>query len=460
MSQTMTDTIAAIATGGAVSAIGVVRISGREAIPAADRIFRSKSGIKMCETIDRKLIYGELLNVDGNVIDVCLCTVSRAPNSYTGEDTAEFHCHGSPVVLTEGLRALYSAGVRPAEAGEFTKRAFLNGLLDLSQAEAVIDLIEAETEAAARNAALQLCGMLGKKIESIYDTLLHMSAHFFAVIDYPDEDIDAFELKNYSAALSQAETALDGLLLSFGRGAIMKDGVLTAIIGKPNVGKSSLLNALLGYERAIVTPVAGTTRDTIEEKIKLGNVLLRLTDTAGIRDAHDLVEQLGIQRARGTAESARLVLAVFDAGQALDDDDRAVLQAAAAAPKHIAIINKSDLKPEINIGEVQKRLGPAQCVSALTGDGIDALAEAVGTMFADQTGAAAGEIITNARQADAVARALDSIRQARTALGAGVPPDAVLTEIETAMSALGEITGRTIREDIAARIFERFCVGK
>jgi tRNA modification GTPase len=456
----MTDTIAAIATGGTVSAIGVIRISGRNAISAADSIFRSKSGIKMCETIDRKLIYGELLNSDGAVIDVCLCTVSRAPNSYSGEDTAEFHCHGSPVVLTEGLRALYKAGVRPARAGEFTMRAFLNGLLDLSQAEAVIDLIESETEAAALNAAGQLCGMLGNKIESIYDQLLHISAHFFAVIDYPDEDIDAFKLSDYTAVLSDAEAALNRLLASFARGAVMKNGVLTAIIGKPNVGKSSLLNALLGYERAIVTPVAGTTRDTIEEKIKLGNVLLRLTDTAGIREADDIVERLGIDRARGAAESARLVLAVFDASQPLDDDDRAVLAVASRAGHHLAVINKSDLKACIDIAEVQKSLGTAHYVSALTGEGIDALAEAVGAMFADNTEAPIGEILTNARQADAVRQALESIRQAQAALKTGTTPDAVLTEIETAMSALGEITGRTIREDIAARIFERFCVGK
>ncbi len=456
----MTDTITAIATGGTVSAIGVIRISGRNAISAADRIFQAKSGIKMCETIDRKLIYGELLNSDGRVIDVCLCTVSRAPNSYTGEDTAEFHCHGSPVVLIEGLRALYKAGVRQAEAGEFTKRAFLNGLLDLSQAEAVIDLIDAETTPAALNAAGQLQGALGSKVETIYGALLNVSAHFFAVIDYPDEDIEKFELDDYNTVLADAETSLSRLLSTYGRGAIMRNGVLTAIIGKPNVGKSSLLNALVGYERAIVTPVAGTTRDTIEEKINLGSVLLRLTDTAGIREADDAVERLGIERARGAAESARLVLAVFDGSSVLDDDDRAVLMVASRAPHYIAVINKTDLKPRINSDEITKQLGPAYCVSTLTGDGIDVLAEAVGAMFTDKNEQPIGEIVTNVRQADAIERALDSIRQVRAALGAGMTPDAVLTEIETAMSALGEITGRTIREDITARIFERFCVGK
>jgi tRNA modification GTPase len=414
----------------------------------------------MCETIDRKLIYGELLNSDGKVIDICLCTVSRAPNSYTGEDTAEFHCHGSPVVLTEGLCALYKAGARPARAGEFTKRAFLNGLLDLSQAEAVIDLIEAETEAAALNAAGQLQGALGTRIDEIYSARLNVSAHFFAVIDYPDEDIEKFELNNYQTVLKDAEDALSSLLNTYSRGAIMKNGVLTAIIGKPNVGKSSLLNALLGYERAIVTPVAGTTRDTIEEKIKLGNLLLRLTDTAGLREADDAVERLGIQRARGAAENARLVLAVFDGSSPLDKDDRAVLQVAAAAPNHIAVINKADLKPEIKMDEIEKHLGTVYCASALTGEGIDALAEALSAMFADKTEEPDGGILTNARQADAARRALDSIRQTQTDLEAGVTPDAVLTEIEAAMSALGEITGRTIREDITARIFARFCVGK
>lgn len=456
----MTDTIAAIATGSAVTAIGVIRVSGKNAIQAADSIFRSKSGIKMCETIDRKLIYGELLNSDGNVIDVCLCTISRAPNSYTGEDTAEFHCHGSPVVLSEGLRALYKAGVRPATAGEFTKRAFLNGTLDLSQAEAVIDLIEAETEAAALNAAGQLRGMLGNKVTVIYDKLLHISAHFFAVIDYPDEDIDAFEMQDYTLALLEAEAALNSLLDTFGRGAILKNGVLTAIIGKPNVGKSSLLNALLGYERAIVTPVAGTTRDTIEEKIRLGGALLRLTDTAGIREADDFVEKLGVERARGAAESARLILAVFDGSRPLDDDDKAVIEVASRAPYHIAVINKSDLKPRIGIDEIQKRLDTVYCVSALTGEGIGALADGVGAMFTDRGEAPAGEILTNTRQADAVRRALDSVRQAQASIKAGVTPDAILTEIESAMSALGEITGRTVKEDITARIFERFCVGK
>lgn len=456
----MADTIAAIATGGAVSAVGMIRISGSGAICAADSIFRAKNGKKMSEAEDRKLIYGELLDSDGVVIDICMCTVSRGPNSYTGEDTAELHCHGSPVVLAEGLRALFKQGVRQAGAGEFTKRAFLNGRMDLSQAEAVIDLIEAETEPAARNAAGQLKGALGRKVDEIYAALLDISAHYFAVIDYPDEDIEDFTLMRYSEALNGAESALEKLLHSFVRGRIMKSGVLTAIVGRPNVGKSSLLNALLGYERAIVTPIAGTTRDTIEEKVKLGDVVLRLTDTAGIREADDIVEKLGIDRAIEAAESARLVMAVFDGSRELGDDDRAVIAVSEKAQHKIAVINKADLSLKINAREIEKRLGCVIHVSSLTGDGIKDLAEKVSRLFRDSGEETVGEILTNTRQADAAQRALVSIRAARSAISSGMTPDAVLTEIETAMAALGEITGKTVREDIASRIFERFCVGK
>jgi len=456
----MADTIAAIATGSGVTAIGIIRISGAAAIDAADSIFRSKSGIKMSEVVDRKLIYGELLGRDGCVIDICLCTVSRKPNSYTGEDTAEFHCHGSPVVLAEALRALMSSGVRQAQAGEFTKRAFLNGLLDLSQAEAVIDLIEAETESASRNAAGQLGGVLGKKIEEIYGALLHLSAHFFAVIDYPDEDIEAFELKDYKNTLAQAETALCTLLSTYNRGRIMKDGVKTAIIGRPNVGKSSLLNALLGYERAIVTEHAGTTRDTIEEKIRLGSLVLRLVDTAGIREAEDTAEKLGVARARDAAESAELVLAVFAGSETLTSEDEAVLKIAQAGINKIAVINKSDLETKADVSAVEKELGTASCLSSLTGTGLDALISRIEQLFEDGKHIPSGEILTNMRQADAVRRSLESLRLAQEALSSGVTPDAVLTEIETALSSLGEITGRTAREDIVSQIFERFCVGK
>ena len=349
----MSDTIAAIATGGGVSAVGILRLSGDAAILAVDGIFRPKSGIKMKDTPDRKLVLGELTDGGGRVLDMCLCTVSRGPGSYTGEDTAEFHCHGSPVVLAEGLRALFKLGVRQAGAGEFTRRAFLNGRLDLSQAEAVIDLIESQTAEAAQNAAGQLGGAVGRRVEDIYSALTDISAHFFAVIDYPDEDIEDFRMEQYDAALSEAETSLHRLLSTFDRGRILKDGVPTAIIGRPNVGKSSLLNVLVGFERAIVTEVAGTTRDTIEEKLLLGGTLLRLTDTAGIRETNDAVESLGLERTRRAAEASRLVIAVFDGHETLSRDDRDVMALARGAQDAIAVVNKSDLPCVLEVSELE-----------------------------------------------------------------------------------------------------------
>ncbi len=455
----MSDTIAAIATGGGISAVGILRISGGGAVSAADGIFRAKSGIKMKDAPDRKLVYGELTDGSGRVLDLCLCTVSRAPNSYTGEDTAELHCHGSPVVLSEAMRALFTRGIRQAEAGEFTKRAFLNGRMDLSQAEAVIDLIESETAEAALNAAGQLGGAVRRKTDDIYSALTDISAHFFAVIDYPDEDIEDFELARYDSVLRDAGASLEALLATFERGMVLKDGVRAAIVGRPNVGKSSLLNALVGFERAIVTDIAGTTRDTVEEKLRVGGVLLRLVDTAGVREAADAIERLGVERSRKAAETARLIIAVFDGHEPLTADDRDVIALARTSPDAVAVVNKSDLPRELDDSGLKSVFRDVLYVSAKTGAGLSALAEAVGGLYkgADMP---QGELLTNARQADALRRASGSIRRAQKAMNSGVTPDAVLTEVESAMSALGEVTGKTVREDITTRIFERFCVGK
>ncbi len=456
----MPDTIAAIATGAGISAVGIVRLSGDDAINAAARIFRAKSGKKMKDIPDRQLVLGALVRADGLVTDICLCAVSRAPNSYTGEDTAELHCHGSPVVLAEVMRALAAIGVRQAGPGEFTKRAFLNGRMDLAEAEAVIDLIEAETSAAAANAAGQLGGAISRTIDSIYDRLVNISSHYFAVIDYPDEDIDDFQMKNYADELSEAETALSRLLATFSRGQVLKDGVKTAIIGRPNVGKSSLLNALVGFERAIVTETAGTTRDTVEEKVRIGSTLLRLVDTAGIRHAGDEIERLGIARSIDAASSAQLVLAVFDGSAPLTSDDEQIIATAIAAPNAIAVASKADLPQQIDATALSGKFEAIVHVSSKTGQGLDALGAAVGSLYGLDGSAPAGELLTNARQADAVSRALESLRAASAAMTSGVTPDAVLVELEASASALGEVTGKTIREDVTARIFERFCVGK
>ena len=376
----MSDTIAAIATGEVVSAIGIVRVSGPGAVAAAEAVFRPADGRPMSEHRDRQLVYGRLVDAAGHVLDICLCTISRAPHSYTGEDTAELQCHGSPVVLRAALEALFAAGARQAGPGEFTKRAFLNGMLDLTEAEAVIDIIEAATAEAAVNAAGQLGGALSRRAEQVYSDVVDIISHFDAVLDYPDEDIEPFELANYASRLDAGAAELRELLASFERGRVMREGVRAAIVGRPNAGKSSLLNAILGYDRAIVTAQPGTTRDTIEEKALLGGVLLRLTDTAGLREAADEAEREGVRRAFAAAEGAELAIAVFDGSQPLSDADAETLAAARAAKRAICVINKCDLPQVLDAAELTG-FDAVVSLSARTGEGLDALAAAVTELF-------------------------------------------------------------------------------
>ena len=453
----MSYTIAAVSTGLTVSAIGIIRMTGDDCAQIASKVFTANNGKALFDAPNRQLVLGTLQDKEGRAIDHCCAIYTRAPHTYTGEDTVEFHCHGSPAVLAAALESLYLAGAAPAKRGEFTKRAFLNGKMDLTQAEAVIDLIEADTADAAANAAGQVGGALQKKLRPIYEDLRDLCSHFYAVLDYPDEDIEDFGLANYEAPLKADAKALDGILKTYGQGRILRQGVAAAIVGRPNVGKSSLLNALAGYERVIVTEVAGTTRDTVEETVMVGSTRLRLIDTAGIRETEDRIEAMGVERSKEAIENADLVLFVCDGSEALTDDDRAIMELCTEHEHAIALINKSDIGAKV----VPSDLPFMQVIeiSAATGEGLDLLADTVDMMFASDM-PCDGSILTNARQFDACRRAYEAMLRALQALKLGQTPDLALTDVEAAMEAMGEVTGATVREDITARIFERFCVGK
>ena len=453
----MSHTIAAVSTGSQVSAIGIIRLTGEDCAAIADKVFTLKNNNTLSQAPNRKLMLGELRDKQGRVIDQCCAIYSRAPHTYTGEDTVEFHCHGSLAVLAAGLESLYIAGAKPAKRGEFTKRAFLNGKLDLTSAEAVIDLIEADTADAAANAAGQVGGALQRKLLPIYEDLTNLCSHFHAVLDYPDEDIEDFGLANYESPLRADAKALYALLKTYGQGRILRSGVAAAIVGRPNVGKSSLLNALAGFERVIVTEIAGTTRDTVEETVMVGSTRLRLIDTAGIRETEDRIEAMGVERSKEAVKNADLVIFVCDGSQPLTVDDLAIIELCMDHENAIALINKTDLGKKV----VPSDLPFMQVIEicAATGEGLDLIANAVDVMFAGDM-PCDGSILTNARQFDAIRRAYEAMLRALQGLKLSLTPDAVLTDVEEAMEAMGEVTGATVREDITARIFERFCVGK
>lgn len=452
----MADVIAAVSTGRQVCAIGIIRLSGDGAIEIAQKVFTA-SGLPLTQVASRKLVMGALHDTQGRVIDQCMAVCARQPHSYTGEDTVEFHCHGSPAVLAAGLDALYRAGARPAKRGEFTKRAFLNGKLDLTQAEAVIDLIEADTVDAAANAAGQVGGTLKRKLAPIYDELTNLCSHFHAVLDYPDEDIADFGLQNYASTLRSAAKELYALLKSYGQGQILRQGVAAAIVGRPNVGKSSLLNALAGFDRAIVTDIPGTTRDTVEESVMVGSTRLRLIDTAGIRETSDTVEALGVQRSKKALEEADLAIFICDGSQPLTQEDQQIIGLCMDIPNSIALINKSDLGSMVQPGDLP--FVTVLPVSIRENIGLERLPDILDDLFAGEL-PCDGSILTNARQYDACRRAYEAMLESLRGLQLNLTPDAVLTDVEAAMEAMGEVTGATVREDITARIFERFCVGK
>ena len=455
----MPDTIAAIATIQAPSAIGIVRLTGPDTRRILDGVFAPANGRPMSAQTPRKLVFGRALDRSGGVIDEALAVLFPGPNSYTGEDCAEIHCHGSPVVLDEVLAAAFACGARQARGGEFTQRAFLSGRMDLIQAESVADLIDAESAGAARNAVGQLQGRMSRSVGGIYDALMDVVSRFYAIVDYPDEEIEPLQQAQIEQTLAESAERLDALLATFSRGRLLKSGVPAVILGKPNAGKSSLLNALLGYDRAIVTDIAGTTRDTVEEKVLVGSVLLRLCDTAGIRDAADTVERLGVERAQQAAQRAELALLVLDGSAPLTREDEEAIAAARRARRMLVLVNKADLPQVLDTAALRVRFGEVIPLSARSGAGVDALCRAVEELFAGGE-TPRGELLTNARQAESAQRALDAVRRAVQGLRSGLSPDAVLTDAEEALEALAEFSGKRVRDDLVATIFSRFCVGK
>ena len=453
----MNDTIAAISSAG--GPIGLIRVSGERAIQAVDAVFRTKSGVRMTDAPAQKLMFGTLLGDNGKVADCCYAVAFHAPHTYTGEPMAELQCHGSTAVLQQGMDALFRQGVRQAEAGEFTRRAFLNGKLGLSEAEAVHDLITARTAEAAQNAAAQVMGSVGSPVHDMREELIGMVAHFHAVVDFPDEDIDPVLFDDAAALLHRTTSRLYAMAESYERGRILREGVPCVILGRPNAGKSTLLNALLGRERAIVTDIPGTTRDLIEENVKVGQLLLRVTDTAGLRDTTDPIEQAGIDRALAEASASALILAVFDGAQPIGDEDMLVL-ARAAGHRAIAVLNKVDLPQQLDEKLLKKHFLHIVPLSAKTGEGMDKLLTLIPRTVGLGDGAFDGALITNARQAAALARAAERCESALYAAQSGMTPDAVVMDAEGAIAALGEITGETVTEAVVTRIFSDFCVGK
>ena len=454
------ETIAAISTGMSNSGIGIVRISGDDAFQIIDRIYKGKK--KLSEADSHTIHYG-FIKDGGETIDEVLVSVMRAPRTFTGEDTVEINCHGGVYVVQRVLETVLKNGARPAEPGEFTKRAFLNGKMDLSQAEAVIDVITSKNEYALQSSVSQLRGSVKKKIETMRETLLYHTAFIETALDDPEHiSVDGYG-ETLEKELIPIREELKKLIDSAGNGRIIKEGIQTVILGKPNAGKSSLLNVLSGRERAIVTEIEGTTRDVLEEQIYLNGLNLNMIDTAGIRQTEDVVEKIGVEKAREYAESADLIIYVADASRKLDENDREIAQII-AGKKVVVLLNKSDLEPVLTRKELCIFLEdefPVIEVSAKEEKGIRELEQQLKTMFLSGDLSFNDEVmITNMRQKSALQDAYMSLRKVQESIEDQMPEDFYSIDLMDAYEALGSITGETIGEDLVNEIFSKFCMGK
>lgn len=456
-----TDTIAAIATAMSNSGIGIVRISGDEALDVADRIFRPKKGSRKVSDMETHTIHYGYVTDDDEVIDEVMLLIMKAPRSYTCEDTIEIDCHGGVLVMKKILETVLKYGARPAEPGEFTKRAFLNGRIDLSQAESVIDVINAQNELALKSSVSQLQGAVLEKIKAIRAVVLHELAFIESALDDPEH----VSLEGYPEQLheimSDAHSKVKKLLDSSDNGKMLKEGINTAIVGKPNAGKSSLLNILVGEERAIVTEIAGTTRDILQEQIQIGGIGLNVIDTAGIRDTEDIVEKIGVNKSREYIEKADLIIYVVDSSTELDENDQEIIEAI-QNKKAIVLLNKSDLDAKTDASVLQTQLSkPILSISAKNNTGIHELETLIEEMFFSGKLSFNDEVyITNIRQKNALAEAQNSLKMVLQSIADGMPEDFFTIDMMNAYEALGTIIGESVGEDLVNEIFSKFCMGK
>jgi len=455
------DTIAAISTAMGEGGISIVRVSGENALNIVRRIFRGKNGKELISMEPYTMRYGHIWESGSNdIIDEVLISYMKAPKSFTAEDTVEINCHGGAVATNKVLENVIKAGARLAEPGEFTKRAFLNGRIDLSQAEAVIDIIRAKTEMSMKSAVLQAGGNISVMVKELRENLLEMIAHIEATVDYPEDDLEEITAQKVSEKLEEIAVRLNYAIETAEEGKILRDGISTVIAGKPNVGKSSLLNSLLMENRAIVTDVPGTTRDVIEEYISIKGIPVKIVDTAGIRETEDLVEKIGVRKSYEKIEEADLVILILDTSRQIEEEDREII-ARIKGKKYIVLLNKVDIDEKIDVKEIED-LNPEYIInSSITkGIGVEKLKEAIRNLFFHGKVKANDFMITNMRHKEAMMTAKDSCIQAIGALKDTEAIDLASIDIRNAWYSLGQITGDTMDEDIIDKIFSEFCLGK
>lgn len=457
------DTIAAIATAPGIGGIGIIRVSGPEACDVVNRIFHSKQSVPLGERQTRTIHYGHIVHPKtGKTLDEVIVVLMKGPHSYTAEDVVEIQCHGGFVSVREILKVLLSEGVRQAEEGEFTKRAFLNGRIDLTQAEAIIDIIDAKTEQSLEVAVNQLDGTLSKYIRALRDELIAMIAHLEVTIDYPEEDIEDVSAQEVRMGLAPILEKMDTLLATAQRGKLLRDGVMVSIIGRPNAGKSSLMNALLREDRAIVTNIPGTTRDSIEEFLTIQGIPVRLIDTAGIRETEDIVESMGVEKARQYLDKADVVVLVIDGSKPLEPEEQELLQLITNRPS-IIFLNKADRAQCVSKEEIAA-LGTFTeivTISAAQGEGMDEMAKVITSLVQGGFVQASHEaMLSNVRHITLMEQAKVSLDQSILAIDSGMPIDLIVTDIRAAWELLGDITGESLRESMVDELFKRFCLGK